>query len=417
MAKLVIISAVPGGGSFELGTSWATIGRADGNSFQIVETSVSGRHCEVRLQGQDLAVRDLNSTNGTFVGGKKITEATFKSDSILRVGNVELRFEFSAPVNAPKVFSGSAVTGWAAEPKTPSPALEKISSADSAGEAARRFQVLFVDDSLAFLETFGTLCGELGNNTWDIHTATTADRALAIMQQRAIDLVVLDIGMPTLDGIQLLGIIARRYADVKIAVLTGLVNEANRAACLAKGAELFLEKPVSAESIKVAFNMLNDLLLWSQREGFSGSLRQVGLTDVIQMECLGRHSLVLEVRNRQTSGQIFIEGGKIIHATMGNLSGIKAFQQLLALPGGEFQFKSFRPPPEFTVEGSWEFLLMEASRVRDENTAIVTKPKPTDSLAAADNTQFVARGENIIIVEDDLGPPRSPEAPPGAGTA
>jgi 6,7-dimethyl-8-ribityllumazine synthase len=270
---------------------------------------------------------------------------------------------------------------------SPSPALEKISSADSAGEAARRFQVLFVDDSLAFLETFGTLCGELGINTWDIHTATTADRALAIMQQRAIDLVVLDIGMPTLDGIQLLGIIARRYADVKIAVLTGLVNEANRAACLAKGAELFLEKPVSAESIKVAFNMLNDLLLWSQREGFSGSLRQVGLTDVIQMECLGRHSLVLEVRNRQTSGQIFIEGGKIIHATMGNLSGIKAFQQLLALPGGEFQFKSFRPPPEFTVEGSWEFLLMEASRVRDENMLQKVHAK-----------KISARGGNFAIV-------------------
>ena len=413
MAKLVIISSALGGGSFELGTHWATIGRADGNSFQIVETSVSGRHCEVRLQGQELAVRDLNSTNGTFVGGQKITEATLKPDAVLRVGNVELRFEFSVPAGAPKVSAVSAAMDFASEPKTFSPAPAKISSPPVAGETARRFQVLFVDDSLAFLETFGTLCGELGNNTWDIHTATTADRALAIMQQRAIDLVVLDIGMPTLDGIQLLGIIARRYADVKIAVLTGLVNEANRAACLAKGAELFLEKPVSAESIKVAFNMLNDLLLWSQREGFSGSLRQVGLTDVIQMECLGRHSLVLEVRNRQTSGQIFIEGGKIIHATMGNLSGIKAFQQLLALPGGEFQFKSFRPPPEFTVEGSWEFLLMEASRVRDENTSIVTKPPPAEPLPADDNTQFVARGENIIIVEANDGQPRPSDAPPG----
>jgi CheY-like chemotaxis protein len=414
MAKLVIISAALGGGSFELGTHWATIGRADGNSFQIVETSVSGRHCEVRLHGQELAVRDLNSTNGTFVGGKKISEATLKPDSVLRVGNVELRFEFSAPVAAPKVSAVSAAMDLASEPKTFLPAPAKNSNPPAPGQASRRFQVLFVDDSLAFLETFGALCGELGNNTWEIQTATTADRALAILQQRAIDLVVLDIGMPTLDGIQLLGIIARRYADVKIAVLTGLVNEANRAACLAKGAELFLEKPVSAESIKVAFNMLNDLLLWSQREGFSGSLRQVGLTDVIQMECLGRHSLVLEVRNRQTSGQIFIEGGKIIHATMGNLSGIKAFQELLALPGGEFQFKSFRPPPEFTVEGSWEFLLMEASRVRDENTSIVTKPVKTEPLPADEHTQFVARGENIIIVENDEGQPPPPDAPPGA---
>jgi hypothetical protein len=132
------------------------------------------------------------------------------------------------------------------------------------------------------------------------------------------------------------------------------------------------------------------------------------------MECLGRHSLVLEVRNRQTSGQIFIEGGKIIHATMGNLSGIKAFQQLLALPGGEFQFKSFRPPPEFTVEGSWEFLLMEASRVRDENTSLLSKPAMPEPSLANDNTQFVARGENIIIVDAEDGQPRPPDAPPSA---
>jgi CheY-like chemotaxis protein len=401
MAKLVIISQVPGGGSFELGAHWATIGRADGNAFQIVEASVSGRHCEVRLHGQELVVRDLNSTNGTFVAGKKISEATLKPDAVLRVGHVELRFEFSMPAAAPRVSAVTAAMDLAAELKASSPAAPaKIFNPPAAGDGPRRFQVLFVDDSLAFLETFGALCAELGNHTWEIHTATTADRALAVLQQRPLDLVVLDIGMPTLDGIQLLGIINRRYADVKIAVLTGLVTEANRAACLAKGAELFLEKPVSAESIKVAFNMLNDLLLWSQREGFSGALRQVGLTDVIQMECLGSHSLLLEVRNRQTSGQIFIEGGKIIHATMGQLTGETAFQQLLALPGGEFQFLPFRPPPECTVRGSWEVLLMEAARVRDENTAIITKPAAAKPVTAEPNTEFIARGENIVSVND-----------------
>src|ERR1017187_5239695 len=49
---------------------------ADGNLLQISDPSVSGRHCEVRLTGEELIVRDLQSTNGTFVDGKNIIEAT-----------------------------------------------------------------------------------------------------------------------------------------------------------------------------------------------------------------------------------------------------------------------------------------------------------------------------------------------------
>ena len=36
---------------------------------------------------------DLNSTNGTFVGGEKVTEATVKPGQILRLGQVEMRLE------------------------------------------------------------------------------------------------------------------------------------------------------------------------------------------------------------------------------------------------------------------------------------------------------------------------------------
>ena len=150
---------------------------------------------------------------------------------------------------------------------------------------AKKFQVLFVDDSLAFLETFTELCSALSNQTWEIHTAASADRALAILQQHPIDLVVLDIIMPLVDGLQLLGIDRPALSGLKIVVMTAKANEGNRATCLANGAELFIEKPVSPEGIKMVFNMLNDLVSWTRREGFSGALRQVGLQEVIQMEC------------------------------------------------------------------------------------------------------------------------------------
>src|SRR6202012_2379330 len=114
---------------------------------------------------------------------------------------------------------------------------------------------------------------------------TSAEKALQILQNFTIHLVVLDIGMPMLDGLQLLGIIRRRLPDLKIAIMTGRVTEARRTDALAAGADLFLEKPLTPEGMKAAFNVLNNIVSWVHGEGFTGSLRNVGLQEVIQMEC------------------------------------------------------------------------------------------------------------------------------------
>jgi len=230
----------------------------------------------------------------------------------------------------------------------------------------------------------------LGDQTWEIHRAATADQALAALQQKAIDLVVLDIGMPVLDGMQLLTLIHRRYPDVKKAILTGSAVAGNRESCLASGAELFIHKPLSGEGMKAVFTTLNELISWAQGRGFSGMLRQVGLSDVIQMECLGRNSSILEVRNQRMHGHIYIETGAIVHATAGALTGEKAFYRLLSLTGGEFRLQPFKKPAERTVHGQWEFLIIEAARLHDEEATTMipnpaaAKPAPVPELPAPD---------------------------------
>jgi CheY-like chemotaxis protein len=232
---------------------------------------------------------------------------------------------------------------------------------------ARQQQVLFVDDEKYFLEMIRPLFADWSHNAWNIEVALSADQALAILKTRTFDLVVVDVNMPVLDGVQFLTILTRRYPDVRKAALTGLASEEKRAACLANGAELFIEKPRSKDGLKSIFAMLDELVTWKPQAGFQGMLRRVGLQDVIQMECLGRNSSVLDVKDRQVTGRIYIQDGRIIHAATGGLTGEAAFQKLLALASGAFQLQPFEPPPARTIEGQWEFLLMEAARVRDES--------------------------------------------------
>jgi CheY-like chemotaxis protein len=246
---------------------------------------------------------------------------------------------------------------------------------------AKQHQILFVDDEINFLETIRALFTAWSKNSWQVECAATTDQALEMLKTRPFDLIVVDVNMPVLDGVQFLRILNRRHPDLKKAALTGLATEERRSACLANGAELFIEKPRSAEGLKSIFVMLDELVTWKPHAGFQGMLRRVGLQDVIQMECLGRNSSILEIQDRQMHGRIYIEDGKIIHAVAGDLTGEAAFQKLLSLEGGAFQLQPFEAPPARTIEGQWEFLLMEAARVRDENAAQTPAPEPVAETA------------------------------------
>ncbi len=413
MAKLIVTTKALAGLAYELGDHWVTIGRAATNKFQVPEASVSGQHCEACVRGAELLVRDMRSTNGTFINGTMITEGKIKLGESFRIGEVDIWFEPSEPIQAlPKVTSDLPAAAATPPEKSPAEPAQKDST-----KPTKKRQVLLVDDSMAFLETIGEMFELLSHKSWEIHKAAAADQALNLLQQHPIELAVVDINMPMLDGVQLLGVIQRRHPDVKKVVLTGHATDPNRANSLAHGAELFLEKPVTANGIVSVFNLLNDLFVWSQREGFSGTLRQVGLTDVIQIECLRRSSCILEVHNPDTHGAIYIESGTMVHATTGMLTGEKALFCLLGLRNGEFRLKPFLPPSANTIQGSWEYLLMEAARMSDEAhlarpgdetvmlTKLPTEPRPMPistpaekSDAPVEDTSFKELGDDIVVI-------------------
>ena len=100
MPRLVVLSEGFTGRAYDLKVEKTTVGRVEDNAFQIPDASVSSHHCEVILQGEEVLIRDLNSTNGTFINDQPVTEAVLKPSEKLRLGNIELRLE-TAPASAP----------------------------------------------------------------------------------------------------------------------------------------------------------------------------------------------------------------------------------------------------------------------------------------------------------------------------
>ncbi|MBA4149964.1 MAG: response regulator [Verrucomicrobia bacterium] len=233
-------------------------------------------------------------------------------------------------------------------------------------ETKPKKKVLFVDDSTEFLQIFSQAMEAHSRGEWEIYTATNAGKALSILEEHPIHLAVVDVQMPLIDGMQLLKLIGNKQPNLPKAVLTGFPNPDDRTASLANGADLYLEKPTAPEGMETIFYTLNELARVESEEGFQGTIRRVGLHDILQMECLGRSSAILEVFNKDTRGEIFIKNGAIIHAQAKELSGQEAFYRLLSIMGGGFKLKPFVAPPRITITISWEHLLMESARLRDE---------------------------------------------------
>jgi pSer/pThr/pTyr-binding forkhead associated (FHA) protein len=111
MSKLVVLTEGFAGRILELKADRTTIGRLEDNAFALAEASVSSHHCEVLLRSGEVVVKDLNSTNGTFINGQKITESVLKPGQTLRLGQIELRLENGSPPAAKKPLEQTRVVG------------------------------------------------------------------------------------------------------------------------------------------------------------------------------------------------------------------------------------------------------------------------------------------------------------------
>jgi pSer/pThr/pTyr-binding forkhead associated (FHA) protein len=89
MPKLQIFLMDAGEVTRDLTDETVTIGRLPDNTIQIDDVSVSSHHLQLTLSGGDYHLKDLNSTNGTRLNGKNVTEGQLHAGDRVRIGKIE----------------------------------------------------------------------------------------------------------------------------------------------------------------------------------------------------------------------------------------------------------------------------------------------------------------------------------------
>lgn len=139
--KLILQGTAEGEKVFYLNEGRNTIGRDSSNDVQIVAEQVSRSHASIEVGPDKCEIKDLGSSNGTTVNGKKISSAVLENGDEITISGLILRFEIAQTDTCtvhgyvPKVTADRSVFATVRAKAVPNSLLNKISGIKRPQEA------------------------------------------------------------------------------------------------------------------------------------------------------------------------------------------------------------------------------------------------------------------------------------------
>ncbi len=250
---------------------------------------------------------------------------------------------------------------------------------------AAQHKILIVDDDADWLDVCREMLSHLPTKP-EIRTAGAGARAISMLDSQPFRLLICDLKMPKMDGLQVLSIVKRRFPDLRTVVLTALEDEEFRSRAYSLGVDLFWLKPDMQQNTKMFLDCVESLLGSEKNSGFRG-IQSKSLMDIIQLECMSRNSTMLRITRGPLVAKIWIQDGELLDAEVGNVRGEAAFHKILAWKSGTFENLPAEPLRERTIQRSINALLLETAQSIDETT----EPAQTEFIERADHRKTVWR--------------------------
>ena len=182
-----------------------------------------------------------------------------------------------------------------------------------------RHKILLLDDDPELLEMYKEMLSQLPSRP-EIHTATAGARAMALLEAEPFRLLICDLKMPKMDGLQVLSIVRRRFPELRTVVMTAIQDEEFRSRAYALGVDLFWLKPDTQQNMKMFLECLESLLGREGEGGFRG-VQSKGLIDIKASERNGPVVGVIFLRGEEQV-MLITEKGMIIRLNTAEISAI-----------------------------------------------------------------------------------------------
>jgi CheY-like chemotaxis protein len=219
--------------------------------------------------------------------------------------------------------------------------------------------VLIVDDFKPTLKSiqaylYGEYAGEI-----KVHIAENGSEAVDVLDSNEIDLVVTDIGMPVMDGLELLAYMSKKYPGVPVIVMTSFGTPQIEKRLQKFNTFLYLEKPFDIKELEV--KILEGLKVETE-----GHIRGFSLPSFLQLIEMESKTCTLKIEYDGNRGFLYFKDGNLIEAKTSHSSGIDAALELLSLEKSEIDIDGKCRKGENNIDKSLQYLLLESARIKDE---------------------------------------------------
>ncbi|HEX7665365.1 MAG TPA: HD domain-containing phosphohydrolase [Polyangiaceae bacterium] len=207
---------------------------------------------------------------------------------------------------------------------------------------------------------------------FDVKTARSAEQGLKMLAATDVDLVVSELDFPQSDGLNFIAE-ARKLGKNKEApwvIHSRRQAKADVQRAFELGVADYVTKPAPTDVFVAKLNaVIEQRAMQKGARGVSGSLREMGLPDIIQILYHGRKTGKLRIRSGSEQGEIHVDAGAVVNALFGAIRGADAFYAMLKLQDGDFALDPQFKPTVRVINQSSEALLLEGMRRMDEGIA------------------------------------------------
>lgn len=231
------------------------------------------------------------------------------------------------------------------------------------------FRILLVDDDKGLVNGMKTFLEEMPG-TFEVVTANSGDEAFLKLVDFKPDVIVLDVNLPDMNGIEILNPIQDIHPNAHIVILTDNASPEQRERALRQGAVRFLEKPLELLSFRRLLHELGTKSRMREASNLEGGL---DILDLVQMMNLCRKSTAVRFVYGHRRGTLRFDRGEAFYIDDGALTGEQAFYNMVLLWGEGRFYTLAEEAVQILEQNNWtptDKLLMEAAILRGQSAPV-----------------------------------------------
>ncbi|MDH3974438.1 MAG: response regulator [Deltaproteobacteria bacterium] len=232
--------------------------------------------------------------------------------------------------------------------------------------------VLIVDDEKPFLMSLSDGLAKGYPDKFNVLLAENGNEAVKILESNHIGLLVTDLKMPKMDGLELLVYMNSNYPSIPIIAMTAFGTPEIEDQLQSTGVFQYLEKPLDID-------LLAESILEGMKAATKGYIQGITLPTLLQMVEMEKKTCTLKVMCNKLTGYLYLSNGELMDAEAGGVNGEEAAITIISWDKSEVEIEGICKKRR-QINSSLSYILMETMRIKDEKQQAEKEKKRAQSL-------------------------------------